>query len=477
MVGDAVPEPKSMAPADVVDAAREQRYGDLIGVMESQHVEFKRGWYRLSDDEREKWELAKDIGAMANAGGGIIVRGVVTRALPYTDVDVAVEVKPIPTDKVDIKQHRSVVKDHLYPKVLGLRFDLFTAPPADDGTPVSILVITVPEQNVDTQPFIVGYAFSDEGRRVDAINIPVRDGAHTDWQSRGVIHRDLADGRRSRVGGMPAAPAVDRDVPVAVTEGVTDGVEMTDRITVTVTRDPTVERAERMVDQVETFMGWTDATTYALVAVPTSPSSAIPDDFYQPEGLAGALTNPPAEHYTGFNLSYGEAPQRLGQSLVVSSGRERCLWLEPDGTFAAGVNAAGDLLTWPASHDPDRPRPLKINQLVLTEYTYLFARFVNEQLRPRFGGYRYAVLFLGATDRPWTLTLPAGYPPDRIIGDGSRPTGPNMVHPVEPGGDPGTDAYRLLTAVFDFFALARADIRFTEDHNQKIDPATFRPQR
>lgn len=70
------------------------RWDGLIGAAESQQVDFKKSPYQLAQ-ERQKWELAKDVTAFANATGGAIVVGaetarhmnevvetVVTRGLP-----------------------------------------------------------------------------------------------------------------------------------------------------------------------------------------------------------------------------------------------------------------------------------------------------------------------------------------------------------------------------------------------------------
>ncbi len=49
----------------------------LVGCYETETVEFK-GEYRLTE-QSERWELAKDVAALPNADGGIIVVGVRTR--------------------------------------------------------------------------------------------------------------------------------------------------------------------------------------------------------------------------------------------------------------------------------------------------------------------------------------------------------------------------------------------------------------
>jgi hypothetical protein len=50
--------------------------------------------------------------------------------------------------------------------------------------------------------------------------------------------------------------------------------------------------------------------------------------------------------FHSFGLSYEKEPEHAGADLVVASARERCLWLRPDGHFAAGMNAKGEFLSW-----------------------------------------------------------------------------------------------------------------------------------
>ena len=101
--------PRTLSPAEVHDLIRKRDYAALRGCRETSELDFKEGWYRLEEDH-EKAELAKDISAMANSGGGYIIRGVATERLSRAEEEVVSKVKPIPAEKVDRDQHRSVVK-------------------------------------------------------------------------------------------------------------------------------------------------------------------------------------------------------------------------------------------------------------------------------------------------------------------------------------------------------------------------------
>jgi hypothetical protein len=450
-----MPDGIDLSPERIVELLHAFAYDEVVGCRESQHLEFKEAWYRFDDDEREKWELAKDVGAIANSGGGTIIRGVAIVKVPFVDEDRASGVKPIPADKVSLKQHRDVLAKWLFPSPKGVAFEWIPADPHSEHAGKGLLAIHIPPQDADRLPFICTSAFGypdrhGKERKVQAMSVPIRDGAHTDWEPPGVVWRDLGDGRRHRNTPAGTAAPVGGESP---------------------TFSDQAETAQALVTRVEQFMGWGDGATYGLVALPTDLPASLPSDLYAVDGLAGALAHPPKLHEAGFNLSYEEKPERVGDALVVNAGRDRCLWLEPGGQFVAAINAQSELLSWSYRRDPDSPGAAPINHLVLTEYTYLFAKFVREQLDTRYGNYTYVVVIAGARDREWRLTLPNRYPREFGIGEGS-PTGDTMATVVQTGDDAEADTYALVAAVFDFFGLQRDLMSFTGDG--KIDPTTFR---
>ncbi|MEZ5142894.1 MAG: putative DNA binding domain-containing protein, partial [Acidimicrobiales bacterium] len=388
---------------EVLLALRDHRYDDIRGVPENQSLDFKKGWYRL-DEPKEKWELAKDVGAMANSGGGVIIRGVATVAIASIDVELATEVKPLPASKVDIKQHHDVLKTWLYPQVRGVTFEWLAAPPGDEaGENTGVLVITVPPQEEDQQPFIQSRTFDRDDKEVQAFNVAVRDGAHTDWLPPGVVQRDLADGRRARRQGTSLPPSTADSDRGSSTEALVS--------------------SEALVGKVEQFMGWglADGTTLAYVAVPDAAPAVPPEAFYRSDGLRSALARPPMNRAGGFGLSYHEPPQQVGEDLVVVSAYDRCLWLEPSGVFAMAANARNDFLTWGTRREGGEPRPAAINLVVLTEWTYLYAKFVRDRLAAAYGNYHYLVRIVGAETRPWTLRLRPGSSELAAFGVGNQP--------------------------------------------------------
>src|SRR4051794_18017437 len=91
----------------------------LVGIEENLEVEFKGSPYRL-DDEGEKFELAKDASALANANGGVIVIGVRTERHAERFSDVAESVRPVPRELIDETRYVDVLTERVYPRISGL---------------------------------------------------------------------------------------------------------------------------------------------------------------------------------------------------------------------------------------------------------------------------------------------------------------------------------------------------------------------
>ena len=88
----------------------------LIGVAEDAFLEAKSIGYDL-DASAGRFELAKDVSAMANSGGGWILIGVATSRMPDTAIDVISSIVPIAEDSFRTQRCLGVLKDHVYPEI------------------------------------------------------------------------------------------------------------------------------------------------------------------------------------------------------------------------------------------------------------------------------------------------------------------------------------------------------------------------
>ena len=123
---------------ELVVALAEGRPQDVLGTPEAGWVDFKESPYVL-DADKGRWELAKDVAAMANAGGGLIVIGIATSRETYDTHDVASELKPFARPLVNVDAYKGVLTGWLVPPQYP-SFQWFQSPDAADR---HFLVVTV----------------------------------------------------------------------------------------------------------------------------------------------------------------------------------------------------------------------------------------------------------------------------------------------------------------------------------------------
>lgn len=133
----------------------------------------------------QKAELAKDIAAMANSGGGLIVYGVVESETP--GVSAAERVEPVGTvDDIVLQQIRQVAGSLIYPPVVGL--DLIQLAPADDPAG-GVLALVVPDSTA--MPHLV---HPENHKTFEYFMAPYRHGPHTER----MVEQQLATAYRQR---------------------------------------------------------------------------------------------------------------------------------------------------------------------------------------------------------------------------------------------------------------------------------------
>ncbi|MEV6117723.1 ATP-binding protein [Streptomyces sp. NPDC052109] len=125
-----------------------------------------------------RWnELAKDVAAMANTRGGLLIYGV-------TDQDT----KPvgIALDEVNEQQYRQWIRNHVQPYLPDIAIDVLSS---DDGA-MSFLVIDVPASPMAPH-HVYGTAAKDKDQQ--AAVVPYRDRDHTAWMAEHQIERAYRD--------------------------------------------------------------------------------------------------------------------------------------------------------------------------------------------------------------------------------------------------------------------------------------------
>ncbi|NVM96081.1 AlbA family DNA-binding domain-containing protein [Arthrobacter wenxiniae] len=166
-------EPRPLDFSMINDAVERQ-------VAESPDLDWKR--CLPMDTQKPDWknEFAKDVAAMANSGGGVIVFGV--------EEEKAVASRIVSTGGISDAQERtlrSIAFSAIHPPVLGARFT-----PVTDGTD-TVVVLHVPAS--PDAPHLI--------YKGDYFAAPLRDGSRTDWMKEKLLenaYRLRLDGRSQR---------------------------------------------------------------------------------------------------------------------------------------------------------------------------------------------------------------------------------------------------------------------------------------
>jgi len=127
------------SPKEVLEELLAGDFQSLIGITESVWIDAKEIPYIL-DTPKKKMELAKDVSAFANSGGGIIVLGFDASKDPATAVETISKVCPFPSDLLDANQYRQILGKSVYPPLNGVTIQTFDSG-AGDGRVVAAIVI------------------------------------------------------------------------------------------------------------------------------------------------------------------------------------------------------------------------------------------------------------------------------------------------------------------------------------------------
>lgn len=460
----------------VLEAGDDQR---LVGVYEASWLDFK-GTYHFGS-KRERWEFGKDVAALANSGGGMTLVGVQTEVDPSRDEEFASEVVPVPHGAFDVTRALHCLDEDVYPPVEGVQIRVFLR--SDDETK-RLVAVVVPKQPRDLEPFLLTKTVDEEKQSWRSFAVPRRSGSHTVFQKVGLIHRDIADGRRRRDAAssatVPPEEVTDRDdgpleaVEAREAEPLLPHVRYADDPSVFV--PPAEQWTHGSIDFLDKALGVTDIPMLYLTAVPSG-QRRRPVDFFAQAGFRTALSQKSTLRSSGFGLTYGHNVQVGARSLMSVDEDRTVLRVDTDGHAVNGACGTSDHLGWsyrPGDARIGRPAQ-RINVVALNEFVFEFCRFVERELAPRWGanGWTLVVAARRAQSAEVPLVLPDGY---------SNGVGwMYFAHPAETDEriegflaelEPERDAAVLLEAIYGVFGLGLDADPFVADGRFSVEKLT-----
>ncbi|WP_371523239.1 helix-turn-helix domain-containing protein [Kitasatospora sp. NBC_01300] len=415
---------------EVVAALSSGRPQDLLGTAENDWLDFKTAPYDLKTPHG-KAELAKDVAAFANRGGGLIVFGVKAVQRSGELYETAEQLTPFDPARISADTYNKVLASEVRP-LLSVKLKLFAHPDNQDGTTGSYLVLDVEQLPEDQRHALVRRTIVD-GKVTDGWCVPVRNGDQTAFMSADDIYTLINSGVRSRMYPVaPAAPA-----------------------TALVRADPARARQELVEHQ-----GWDDLPVLFWQSTPDIPPSFL----LGPDEISGKLEQQEVLRHMGFNFSFEHSrPVPFTDGLLLTEPR-RALAVSLDGTVTAAAIATEDMLCWAMGQNYGDPK--RLNVLTLTELTYEYLRLVDTQFVPAVdGSWHHRVVGTGFDG----LSLAAGSNPAFPGMGAPRPaTGGEFNFDWPATGVPETDCFKALARIYSPFGLGGGDNPYIRD--EKLEP-------
>lgn len=404
----------------------------LIGQAETVWLDFKLSPYQL-DDERQKFELAKDVSAMANSQGGVILIGVETRRDETSQDDVAIALRPVADRLVDGQQIKNVIYEWVFP-----RLDVDVNSHAVSSGNGGLWSIYVERGRERDQPFMVSKSYVDEsGRpRPDLFAVFERNGSHNRAYQPAQIHGWINRGFRASL-EEPEAEVI-----------------------------PPIEEAAAVLAEDYSALGLPDQATSLYIQAAPADSTRL-QRFYRGD-LSGSLYEKlvSPEHNLrrhGFNLPDVSKPERTER------GALRVVWAQEDsisvtpGGLATAIQGQRHL-TWAYEKFVQKPKEESwVNPLALVEFTLDFWRFFVTEVLSRSGSARFAwrAGMRGLLEGPVALFLPERF--DRFARkQGGTVDAFDLDWASSEESDASVLAYSALSLIYGQFGFDESVIPYVE---------------
>lgn len=330
----------------------------LIGQVESDWLDCKREIYPMSNSDKEKRELAKDVSSFANTkDGGYILIGIKAEESDLTHTDTIKAIHPFPQNTINIEQYHNIIKDWIYP-IPDICIEWKKYKETDKG----IIVISIPPQSEVDKPFLIAKTIDNSGKLVERLfGYAERKRTNSEPKKLAELHQLFRDGL------FYGANINNRF------DEVTTFLQQLKLPTIT----PIQPLTKREISESEIWQKITDAirgcelTGHRMLVLTayTNEVTTLPTWIDSKSDIVKALENPPKLRHSGWDLDTDGDRSKIirGELRRVVAEQYKIIDLYRDGTVIFAASAEGDFLAW-GPHRND----LRINSLALIETIYNF---------------------------------------------------------------------------------------------------------
>jgi len=349
--------PKTMSLGEVLKVLANGEFNFLIGAIESVVLDFKGSPYRL-DSTRDKLELAKDVSALANFQGGLIVMGVKTTKVEGRQHELAEEIRGFEETLLHVEQYGDVIREYVYPRV---NLEIKWVPSIADNKK-GLAYIRIPESESERKPFLTVTVLQEDDKVLgNVVGFFQRKGDKVVHWSVEEMYHTFKDGLRydqylSEIGEAVGKMLSQREL----------GIPSEDTATV----------VKRRIESAIETVGLKDSVSYVLASYPDTNIEILGLFESRNSDIVKLIDQPPEIRSYGFDISTEERSKIVNGEFrrsVLKSYKLLEVWR--DGAIVLVADGDEGFLCW---GNYDKRKFLRINTIALIESVYLFSFFVKK---------------------------------------------------------------------------------------------------